>query len=77
MNAWLDIALVALAVIASVAYAIYALGPRRIKNFYSRVATKYFGLRAVKWFTPRSDSECSNCSSRDEHRPWLENSQRK
>jgi hypothetical protein len=30
MNAWLDFALVAFAVIASAAYAIYALGPRRI-----------------------------------------------
>jgi hypothetical protein len=67
MNAWLDISLVALAVIASVAYAIYSLGPRRIKNAYSRLATKYFGLRAANWFAPKSDSACNNCASRDDH----------
>lgn len=69
MNVWLDIALVALAVVASAAYAIYALGPRRIKDAYSRFATKHFGLRAAKWFAPKTDSSCSNCASRDEHFP--------
>lgn len=69
MNTWLDIALVALAVIASAAYAIYSLGPRRIKNAYSRFATKHLGLWAAKWFAPKSDAACNDCSSRDEHRP--------
>jgi hypothetical protein len=69
MNAWLDIALVAFALVASAAYAIYALGPRRIKSLYSRFATKHFGLRAAKWFAPKLDSACDQCASRDEHQP--------
>ena len=67
MSTWLDFVLVAAAVVASAAYAIYSLGPNRIKNAYSRFATKHFGLRAAKWFAPKVDSACNNCSSRDEH----------
>jgi hypothetical protein len=67
MSSYLDIALVTLAVMASAAYVLYALGPKRIKNAYSRLATKYFGLRAAKWFVPKSTGECSNCPSRDDH----------
>jgi len=67
MNAWLDILLVALAVAAAAMYAIYALGPKRIKDAYSRFATKHFGLRAAKWFAPKVDSACNSCASRDEH----------
>jgi hypothetical protein len=65
----LDVALVALVVLASLAYAIYALGPKRIKNVYSRFATKYFGLRAAKWFAPSKHDSCSNCPSHDDHFP--------
>ena len=62
MNRWLDIALVAAAVIASIGYAFYALGPRRIKDSYSRFATKYLGLRAARWFGGASGTQgCSNC----------------
>ncbi len=64
MNRWLDVALVSLVVVASVMYAIYALGPKRIKNVYSRFATRYFGLRAARWFSGSSDShDCNNCAS--------------
>jgi hypothetical protein len=67
MATWLDIALVTLVVAASVLYAIYALGPKRIKSAYSRWATKYFGLRAAKWFAPSKHDSCSNCPSHDQH----------
>jgi hypothetical protein len=63
MNAWLDFALVALAVAASLGYAVYALGPRRIKDAYSRFATRYFGLRAARWFGGTSQDGCNNCSA--------------
>jgi hypothetical protein len=69
MSAWLDIALVGVVVLLSAAYALYALGPRQIKNVYSRVATKYFGLSAAKWFASKG-SDCGNCPSHDEHHPW-------
>ena len=62
MNTWLDFALVGLVVMASLIYAIYALGPRRIKDTYSRLATKYFGLRAAKWFAGTAEN-CNNCSA--------------
>lgn len=62
MNSWLDIALVAFAVVASVTYVVYALGPKRIKNAYSRFATKHFGLKAAGWFT-KSAENCDNCSA--------------
>jgi hypothetical protein len=68
MNRWLDISLVTAAVLASAAYAIYALGPKRIKSFYSRFATKYFGLRAARWFAPSSGGhDCNDCSSKTSH----------
>ena len=67
MNHWLDIALVATAVLASAAYAIYALGPRRIKNIYSRFATKYFGLRAARWFSGANEPSCHDCASNAQH----------
>jgi len=67
MNHWLDIALVAAAVLASAAYASYALGPKRIKNFYSRFATKYFGLRAARWFSGNDEHSCNNCQSNTQH----------
>jgi hypothetical protein len=59
MNRWLDISLVTAAVLASLAYAIYSLGPRRIKDTYSRLATKYFGLRSAKLFS--GSNGCGNC----------------
>ena len=62
MNTWLDFTLVGLVVVASLIYAIYALGPRRIKDAYSRFATKHFGLRAARWFTG-TEENCNNCSS--------------
>jgi hypothetical protein len=68
MNRWLDIALVAFAVLVSAGYAAYSLGPKSIKNTYSKVATKYLGLRAAKWFSPAADS-CNSCSSGDAHHP--------
>jgi hypothetical protein len=69
MHTWLDALLVTLAVIASVLYAAYALGPKKLRNVYSRYATKYFGLRAAKWFVtkPAASSDCSNCGERDVH----------
>jgi hypothetical protein len=72
MTHLLDISLVALAGIASAAYVAYALGPKRIKNVYSRLATKYFGLRAAKWFAPGKHDSCSSCPSHDEHRQVLD-----
>ena len=62
MSTWLDFTLVGLVVATSVAYAIYALGPRRIKDAYSRFATKHFGLRAAKWFSGSAE-DCNNCSA--------------
>jgi hypothetical protein len=53
--------LVALALLGSVGYVVYALGPKRIKNAYSRIATKYFGLRAAKWFAGPKEN-CDNCA---------------
>jgi len=68
MSRWIDIALVTVAVLASMAYVIYALGPKRIKNFYSRFATKYFGLRAARWFAGTNDGHsCNNCQSNTQH----------
>ena len=69
MNRWLDISLVTVVVLASLAYAIYSLGPRRTKNAYSRFATKYFGLRAAKWFGASGGHDCDNCSSNATARP--------
>jgi len=47
---------------------IVALGPKRIKNFYSRFATKYFGLRAARWFAGTNDGHsCNNCQSNTQH----------
>jgi hypothetical protein len=66
VNHWLDLFLVTLAVLASAAYAAYALGPRRLKNAYSRFATKYFGLRAARWFA--TDDACNNCSDKEHHK---------
>lgn len=65
MNSWLDILFVTIAVLASLAYAIYALGPKRIKNAYSRWATKYFGLRAARWFAGSASEshDCNNCAA--------------
>jgi hypothetical protein len=64
MNRWLDIALVVTAVFASAGYAVYALGPKRIKNAYSRLATKYLGLRAARWFSKSAGGHsCNNCSA--------------
>jgi hypothetical protein len=61
MNGWLDMILVALALLGSVSYVVYALGPKRIKNAYSRIATKYFGLRAARWFAGTKGG-CDNCA---------------
>ena len=66
MNRWLDIFLVAIAVLASAAYAIYALGPKRRKDVYSRFATKHFGLRAARWLAGDNQS-CNNCSESTQH----------
>jgi len=64
MTRWIDILLVAVAVLAAAIYAVYALGPKRIKNAYSRLATKYFGLRAARWFAPPTDgTDCDHCSA--------------
>lgn len=68
IHSWLDFALVALAVLASVAYAVYALGPKRIKDAYSRFATKHFGLRAAKWFAPKAGGSCDGCNDHTGHR---------
>ena len=70
MNRWLDIALVATAVLVSAGYAAYSLGPKRIKDTFSRLATKYFGLRAAHWFTSaRQDSHnCDKCPAHTEHK---------
>jgi hypothetical protein len=73
----LDIALVVLAVSASAAYVVYALGPKRIKNVYSRLATKYFGLRAAKWFAPSKHSSCNSCPSHEQHKELLDTERRK
>jgi hypothetical protein len=67
MNSWLDILLVTLALLASVGYAIYALGPKRVKQAYSRFATKHFGLGAARWFRHSADS-CDNCPSNQAHK---------
>ena len=67
MNRWLDIALVATIVVASLVYAVYSLGSKRIKDAYSRSATKYLGLRAANWFARSEPGSCSNCSSSSEH----------
>ncbi|HTE42486.1 MAG TPA: hypothetical protein VK629_16810 [Steroidobacteraceae bacterium] len=69
MNKWLDIALVAIVVLASAGYALYLFGPRGLKNAYSKLATRYFGLRAAKWFVSKS-GDCGDCPSHDEHHPW-------
>ncbi|MBC7983887.1 MAG: hypothetical protein H7Y02_08540 [Candidatus Obscuribacterales bacterium] len=63
MNTWLDLALVVTIVLASAMYAIYALGPKRIRDTYTRFATKYFGLRAVRWFAPSTSGahSCRDC----------------
>jgi hypothetical protein len=62
MNTWLDWLVVSGAVIASAAYVIYALGPKRIRAVYSRFATKYFGLRAARWFASSGHS-CHDCAA--------------
>jgi hypothetical protein len=67
MNSWLDILLVAIAVTASIGYAAYSLGPKKLKQTYSRLATKYFGLRAAHWFR-RSAESCDNCPSNQAHK---------
>jgi hypothetical protein len=70
MNRWLDIALVSGAVVLSALYATYALGPRRIKQAYSRFATKHFGLRVARWFGGSQGPSCDNCPANktQEHR---------
>jgi hypothetical protein len=62
MNRWLDIVLVAAAVFASAGYAVYALGNARVKNAYSRWATKHFGLRVARLFAG-SKGGCGDCGS--------------
>ena len=68
MPAWLDVAVVSIIVLIAVTYAVYSLGPKRIKNAYSRFATKYFGLRAAKWFAPSKHDSCSNCPGNEDHK---------
>ncbi len=64
MNGWLDFSLVAFAVLASLGYAVYSLGSKRVKQAYSRFATKYFGLGAAKWFRG-SAASCDNCPAHE------------
>ena len=70
MSSWLDIALVAAAVLASAVYAAYALGPRRLRDSYSKLATKYLGLRAARWFSSNGSGGthgCHECSANTAH----------
>jgi len=69
MAAWLELTLVALAVLVSALYALYALGPKRLRDIYSRTATKYFGLRAARWFAGKpSQPACHDCPSGEQAR---------
>jgi hypothetical protein len=59
MNQWLDISLVAAAVLLSAGYATYAFGPKRLRDGVTRFVTKYFGLRSAKLFS--ESAGCGNC----------------
>jgi hypothetical protein len=64
MNTWLDAIVIFGAVLASGVYLVYALGPKRIRDAYTRFATKHFGLRALRWFTPsKHGHSCRDCPS--------------
>jgi hypothetical protein len=64
MNTWVDAVVVISAVLISIAYVVYALGPKRIRDAYTRFATKHFGLRALRWFTPsKHGHSCRDCPS--------------
>jgi len=64
MNTWLDWMVVIGAVLASAAYLVYALGPKRIRDAYTRFATRHFGLRALRWFQSSHGSHsCRDCPS--------------
>jgi hypothetical protein len=70
MSNWLDKVLVLIVVLASFGYVAYALGPKKLRNVYSRFATKHFGLRAARWFagsTMKGSHDCHDCSARDVH----------
>ena len=63
MGGVLDMLVVACAVVASGAYAIYALGPRSVRDAYSKFATKHFGLRAARWFAGSGHGNCHDCNA--------------
>jgi hypothetical protein len=58
-NHWLDIGLVTVAVAVSLGYAIYAMGPKKLRDWFTRWVTRYFGLRAAKLFS--GSTGCDNC----------------
>jgi hypothetical protein len=59
MNRWVDIALVACAVLLSLAYAAYTFGPKSLRDRFTRFVTRHFGLGAARYFS--GSAGCSNC----------------
>jgi hypothetical protein len=59
MNKWLDTFLVAGAVLLSAGYAIYAFGPKTLRDSFTRFVTRYFGLRSARLFS--GSTGCGNC----------------
>jgi hypothetical protein len=60
MNRWLDISLVAGAVLVSAVYSIYVFGPKTLRDNFTRFVTRYFGLRSAKLFS--GSTGCGNCA---------------
>lgn len=62
-----DNLLVALVVLIALCYAIYALGPAKLKTWALAQIGRYLGLRVLGLLTRKSSSGCAGCAAASTH----------